>query len=77
MKKKNIHVTPHKDGGWQVKKGGAGRATKRTDTQNKAIKIANRIAKNQKTDTKIHGRDGKIRGGNSYGNDPCPPKDKK
>ena len=77
MKKKNIHVTPHKDGGWQVKKGGAGRATKRTDTQNKAIKIATRIAKNQKTDTKIHGRDGKIRAGNSYGNDPCPPKDKK
>jgi len=48
MKKKNIHVTPHKDGGWQVKKGGAGRATKRTDTQNKAIKIANRIAKNKR-----------------------------
>ena len=77
MKKKNIHVTPHKDGEWQVKKGGAGRATKRTDTQKKAIKIATRIAKNQKTDTKIHGRGGKIRGGNSYGNDPCPPKDKK
>jgi len=77
MTKKNIHVTPHKDGGWQVKKGGAGRATKRTDTQNKAIKIATRIAKNQKTDTKIHSREGKIRGGNSYGNDPCPPKDKK
>jgi len=77
MTKKNIHVTPHKEGGWQVKKGGAGRATKRTDTQNKAIKIATRIAKNQKTDTKIHGRDGKINRGNSYGNDPCPPKDKK
>jgi len=77
MTKKNIHVTPHKDGGWQVKKGGAGRATKRTDTQNKAIKIATRIAKNQKTDTKIHSRDGKINRGNSYGNDPCPPKDKK
>ena len=77
MKKKNIHVTPHKDGGWQIKKGGAGRATKRTDTQKKAIKIATRIDKNQKTDTKIDGREGKIRGGNSYGNDPCPPKDKK
>jgi len=59
------------------KKGGAGRATKRTDTQKEAVNIATRIAKNQKTDTKIHGRDGKIRAGNSYGNDPCPPKDKK
>jgi hypothetical protein len=35
------------------------------------------IARNQKSDTKIHGVDGKIRAGNSYGNDPCPPKDKK
>jgi len=77
MAKKNIHVTPHKDGGWQVKKGGARRAAKRTDTQKEAKDIATQIAKNQKTDTKIHGRDGKIRGGNSYGNDPCPPKDKK
>ena len=77
MTKKNIHVTPHKDGGWQVKKGGAAKATKRTDTQEVAVDIATRIAKNQKTDTKIHGRNGKIRAGNSYGNDPCPPKDKK
>jgi len=77
MTKKNIHVTPHKDGGWQVIKGGSGRATKKTDTQKAAEKIAIQIAKNQKTDTKIHGKDGKIRAGNSYGNDPCPPKDKK
>ncbi|MCJ7612469.1 MAG: DUF2188 domain-containing protein [Candidatus Aminicenantes bacterium] len=77
MTKKNIHVTPHKEGGWQVIKDGAGKAIKRTDTQKEAIDIATQIAKNQKTDTKIHGRDGKIIGGNSYGNDPCPPKDKK
>jgi hypothetical protein len=25
----------------------------------------------------IHGRDGKIRDKDSYGHDPCPPKDKK
>jgi len=77
MTKKNIHVTPHKDGGWQVKRGGSKRATKITDTQKEAIDIATQNAKNQKTGTKIHGRDGKIRAGNSYGNDPCPPKDKK
>ena len=46
-------------------------------TQQKAIKIAQGIAKNQKLDTKIHDVDGKIRAGNSYGNDPFPPKDKK
>ena len=77
MTKKNIHVTPHKNGGWQVKKGGAERATVITDTQKEAIDRATEIAKNQKTDTKIHGKDGKIRAGNSYGNDPHPPKDKK
>ena len=59
------------------KKGWSWKGDQETDTQKKAIKIATRIAKNQKTDTKIHGREGKIRGGNSYGNDPCPPKDKK
>lgn len=42
-----------------------------------ALDAAEEIAKNQHSDTKIHGRDGKIRGGNSYGNDPCSPKDKK
>jgi len=77
MTKENIHVTPHKEGGWQVIKGGSKRATKITNTQKEAIKIATQIAKNEKTDTKIHGRDGKIRAGNSYGNDPYPPKDKK
>ena len=70
MTKNNIHVTPHE-------KGGSKRATKITNTQKEAIDIATQNAKNQKTDTKIHGRDGKIRAGNSYGNDPYPPKDKK
>ena len=53
------------------------KATKVTETQKDAIKIAEDIARNQKSDTKIHGKDGKIRAGNSYGNDPHPPKDKK
>ena len=51
--------------------------TRVVNTQVEAIKIAQDIAKNQQSDTKIHGRDGRIRAGNSYGNDPCPPKDKK
>lgn len=71
-----VHVTPHKNG-WQVKTGGTTKAHRVVDTQKKAIDIAKTIAKNQQTDTKIHGRDGRIRAGNSYGNDPHPPKDKK
>lgn len=75
-KGKNQHVVPHPDG-WAVKGAGNSRATKVTDTQKEAIKEAQKIARNQGSDTKIHGEDGKIRAGNSYGNDPCPPKDKK
>jgi len=73
---KNQHVVKHPDG-WAVKGAGNSKATKVTKTQKEAIGIAEDIAKNQKSDTKIHGENGKIRAGNSYGNDPYPPKDKK
>jgi len=74
--RKNQHVVKHPDG-WAVKGAGNSKATKVVSTQQEAIDIAENIARNQRTDTKIHGRDGKIRAGNSYGNDPHPPKDKK
>lgn len=73
-KNNNQHVTPHPDGGWQVKGAGNSRATVRTETQSDAIKIARDIAINNNSEVVIHGRDGRIREKNSYGNDPCPPK---
>ena len=73
---KNQHVVKHPKG-WAVKGAGNSKATKVTKTQGEAIQKAEEIARNQKSDTKIHGRDGRIRAGNSYGNDSCPPKDKK
>lgn len=76
MVKKNQHVVPHKDG-WAVKGEGNSKATKVLPTQKAAITVAQDIARNQHSDTKIHGRDGRIRAGNSYGNDPNPPTDKK
>lgn len=75
-KGKNQHVVKHPKG-WAVKGAGNSKATKVTRTQAKAIDVAQNIARNQLSDTKIHGRNGKIRAGNSYGNDPCPPEDKK
>ena len=75
-KSKNQHVVPHPQG-WAVKGAVNKKATVVTKTQKEAESIAIEIAKNQKSDTKIHGRSGKIRAGNSYGNDPCPPKDEK
>lgn len=75
-KGKDQHVVPHSEG-WAVKGAGNSKASKVTSTQYEAIKVAENIARNQKSDTKVHGRNGKIRAGNSYGNDPFPPKDKK
>ena len=74
---KNQHVIKHPAGGWAVKGAGNSRATGVFPTQSEAIKLARTIAINERSDTKIHGRDGKIRAGNSYGNDPFPPKDRK
>ena len=75
-KGKNQHVVPHLDG-WAVIGAGNTKATKVTRTQKEAIVVAEEIARNQQSDTKIHGTDEKIRAGNSYGNDLYPPKDKK
>lgn len=76
MAKKAQHVTLHPEG-WQVKSEGATKATKVCATQKEAIDKATEIAKNQHTEVVIHGRDGKIRDKDSYGNDSCPPKDTK
>ena len=75
-KGKNQHVVKRPDG-WAVLGEGNSKDTCLKETQKEAIKIAATIARNQQSETKIHGADGKIRAGNSYGNDPYPPKDKK
>lgn len=73
MSKKGQHVIPTAKG-WSVKKAGASRASSTHATQQEAIDAAVQIAQNQKTELYIHGRDGRIRERNSYGNDPYPPK---
>jgi uncharacterized protein YdaT len=70
---KNQHVVPHKDG-FAVKGEGNSKYTKITSTQKEAINYARPIAKNQESELLIHGKDGKIRDRDSYGNDPYPPK---
>lgn len=73
---KNQHVTKKVDL-WQVKGAGNEKTTGLFSTQKEAISKAREIAINQESEVIIHGVDGKIRNKNSYGNDPCPPKDKK
>lgn len=75
--KKSQHVVRNAKDGWDVKKGGASRASRHFDTQQEAIDYGRNVAMNQNAEFYVHGRDGRIRTKNSYGNDPCPPKDKK
>ena len=76
MTKKDVHVVPHADG-WATKKEGASRAGVVVDTQREAIGRAREQAQREKVEVVIHRKDGSIRDSDSYGNDPCPPKDKK
>lgn len=73
MSRPGQHVVPS-EGGWSVRKAGAERATKTHPTQQAAIEHATAIARNQRTEVYIHGRDGRIRERNSFGRDSCPPK---
>ncbi len=73
MKKKNVHVVPQGDN-WAVKREGCIRPSKVTDTQSEAINRAREIAKNNQSEMVVHGRNGKIRQKDSFGNDPFPPK---
>jgi hypothetical protein len=74
---KDQHVVPNGGNGWKVEGEGNSKATAITNTKAEAVKIADKIAENQKSETVIHGKDGQIQNSNSHGNDPCPPKDKK
>ncbi len=72
--KKNQHVVPTgKD--WGIRGAGNARLTSVHSTQAEAIQSARSIAKNQQSELFIHNRHGQIRDRDSYGNDPCPPRD--
>lgn len=75
-KGKNQYVVPTKDG-WGIKGQGNSKLRVKTDTKADALKIGKEIAKNQKSELTILGKDGKIQNKNSYGNDPFPHKDQK
>jgi hypothetical protein len=73
------HVVRNPDGGWDVKKPGAERASSHHDTQHQADQRAAEILSNRGGGERItHGVDGRIRSKDtiSPGHDPNPPKDK-
>ena len=76
MAKKNIHVVPaHKK--WAVKPAGSTEPASTHRTQHAAEQAGRKLAKQNQSELVIHRPDGRIRDKDSYGNDPCPPKDAK
>jgi hypothetical protein len=75
MARKNQHVVPLGNG-WAVKGEGNSRYTAITESKRDATTIARSIAKNNKSEIVIHGKNGRIQDKDSYGKDPVPPKDK-
>lgn len=72
-KKHDVHVS--KDGnGWKVTQDSD--RISRHRTQGNAIERGENEARRDRVDLVTHGRDGRIRSKDSFGNDPNPPKDR-
>jgi len=72
---KNQWVVPHGDK-WAVRGEGNSRVTSMHRKQETATNAARAIAKAEESELIIQGRNGKIRDKDSFGHDPCPPRDR-
>lgn len=77
MARKSHHVVPDPDGGWNVRKGGASRASKHFERKADAVSYGRKVSRNQGSEFVVHKRDGTIQRKDSHGNDPMPPRDRK
>lgn len=73
---RNYHSVP-KGKDWAVKKEGQAKPVSIHRTQAAAEEKTKQMAKNAEVEAIYHKRDGTIKDKDSYGNDPCPPKDTK
>ena len=76
MARKEHHVVPNPNGGWDVKRENAKRSSGHYDTKQEAMEAGRRMSINGGTELIPHRMDGTIQNPSSHGNDPCPPKDK-
>ena len=76
MGRKEHHVVPNRDGGWDIKRENAQRISGHYETKADAEAAARRMSINGGTELIIHGLDGRIQRSDSHGNDPYPPRDK-
>lgn len=77
MARNEHHVVHNPNGGWDVMRNDAQRASIHTETKADAVKLGRQISLNQGTEFIVHGIDGKIQNSDSHGKDPCPPRDMK
>ncbi len=74
MPRKSHHVVHDPNGGWNVKRSSADRASSHVRTKEEAIDIARKISQNQGTELVIHNKNGRIAQSDSHGHDPYPPR---
>lgn len=77
MAKKTHHVVPDPNGGWNVKKGGAVRASRHFEKKSAAETWGRRLSERHSSELVIHRRDGTIERKDSHGRDPLPPRDRR
>lgn len=77
MAREEHHVVPNPDGGWDVKRNNAERASGHYETKQQAVDAGRKVSQNQGTEFIVHGKDGRIQRPDSHGNDPNPPKDRR
>ncbi len=65
-------VTPRSDGKWNVQRGGGQRAFWYLALKRSRVR-GRRLARDDEAEFLMHGRDGRIRERDSYGNDPFRP----
>lgn len=74
MSRKTHHVVPSSSGGWNVKRGGAERASGHFVKKIDAINFGRTVSQNQGTEFLIHKLNGQISQSDSHGRDPYPPR---
>lgn len=76
MARKERHVVPNPDGGWDSKRENAERASKHFERKEDAMDWSRNKSRQEGSELIPHRKDGTIQNPDSHGNDPCPPKDK-
>jgi len=74
MSRKERHVVPNPEGGWDSKREKAERASKHFESKEDAMKWSREKSKSEGSELIPHRKDGTIQNPDSHGNDPYPPK---